>query len=135
MNFPIIEVRNEYLFVSQDFDGEILKGEIKRRYNFHRNLTKYVIDSNGEVWEFFHKSHNHHGLRRVLSILWNKSSDLYSYSKHLNKDVNWLKAVLKECSHTENPDLNELAEVLIEDLHTFEGNTILSPTVMEKLNL
>ncbi len=135
MQFPIVEIRESNLFVLADFKGEVLNEEIKCPFNHLRNLTKYVIDSSGEVWEFSHKAHNHCGPRKVLSGIWNTSSDIYSYRKHMGKDVNWLRGVLKSYMSTENPDTNELAEALIDDLSAFEGNTVLSPTVMGKLNL
>lgn len=55
MNYPIIELRQNNFFFLDKFHGKILRNKAILPYNNYRNLTKYVIDSSGDVWSFKHK--------------------------------------------------------------------------------
>ena len=122
------------MFVLENFQGSISEKEIFLPYNFSRNLTKYIIDSNGKVWTLNHKKHTHNGIKRFVSHLVNISSDIYSYDTSSIKNVAWLKGVLNEYKKKSDPLARDLAKIMLKDLAGVDGNDTLS-SIMSKLNL
>jgi hypothetical protein len=127
MKFPIIEARKYKLFVLDRFEGEIGPTEVVRPFNYSRNLTKYVIDSEGKVWVFNHTGHDRKGvLRRVLSLVVSRSHDFYSYKAEHDKTVDWFRGVMDEYKivdpDVDDPDSADLAENLLDSVSTCPGD-------------
>jgi hypothetical protein len=134
MRFPIIELRENNLFVLNHFDGDVHGEEIKCKFNFYRNLTEYVIDSSGAVWEFQHIRHNNKGFRAAISLIWNVSYDFYLTKIENKKNIKWFRDTLKKYKKADNSDSVAMAEALLEPVSSLHEDTYLSE-VINKLNL
>ena len=134
MQYPITEFRQNNFLVLNKFEGDISKLEITRRLNLHGNLTEYIVDSSGKVWELSFVKNNFTGLRKIIAPIWNFSSEIYTYTTDEKKDVEWLKGLLSGFLASPNPDTKDLAMDLMNSLKECEGSTVLS-SIITKLNL
>jgi len=134
VQFPIVEIKDRNLFILDQFQGFESGSEITIPFNRFRNLTRYIIDSSGSVYELTHTGHNNQGLRKVISSLWNISRDTYSFKLYKDKDVNWFLDILKDISTIESEDLKKLRAILVVDLEKMNGNEVLESAV-KGLNL
>jgi hypothetical protein len=134
MQYPIIEFRQKNFFVSNNFEGNISKLEITRRFNLHGNLTEYIVDSSGKVWTLLFVKNNFTGFRKIVSPIWNVSSEIYTYTTDEKKNVKWLRGVLSGFLASSNSDIKDLAMALMESLGECEDSMVLS-SITTKLNL
>ena len=118
---PIIEIRQENVFVS-DFYGKIEGSILRLRYNFRRNLTKYIIDSKGNVLSLSYLENTRFGIRSMITHFWNISSDIYTYDISDNKDVQWLRSELNLYLNSDNPDCVDLVDVLLSSVSSCKGD-------------
>ena len=118
----------------KEFDGEIGPTEVRCPFNISRNLTKYVIDSEGKVWVFNHTGHDKKGVRAAVVFAWNFAHDFYSYKVECDKTVNWFKSLLEEYINVDDLDTADMAVALLESASTCRGEMRLSD-VMDRLNL
>jgi hypothetical protein len=117
MKGPIIEVRESSLFVLESFGGSIAADTIRTRHNFVGNRTRCIIDSDGALWSLSFLRTDHAGLRRLFStVVWNISSDFYSYVRNAELLVEEFRAVVAPHASSEDPDVQELAECLLESI-------------------
>ena len=129
MKFPIIEFRDEGFFILYSFSGEVLGTKCIKPFNLYRNLTRYVVDSNGWVWSFCHKSHNFVGIRKAISYLFNISSDFYSIEVVEAQNVAWFKNLLIEYACSNNPDVVDMAVSMTNDLMGVDDNSVLKSSI------
>ncbi|UZD56644.1 hypothetical protein OLL83_002318 [Shewanella algae] len=134
MNYPIIELRQNNFFVLDKFHGKILRNKAILPYNNYRNLTKYVIDSSGDVWSFKHKKNNCVGVRKLITKFWNVSQDYYSVKLERNVNVGRFKELISTYIEHEDPDQAEMALDLMKSISDIPNETVLS-SVVSKLNL
>lgn len=130
MRFPIIECREDNLFILNFFEGILSEKEAIRPFNVRRNLTRYVIDSNGTVWSFKHQSHNNTGFRKLISLIYNISTENYSIEISKNKNIGWLKDLLNEYASSDNPDVSDLANSIIEDISDINNDNQLTDVMI-----
>ena len=129
MLLPIIEIRNNNLFVLKELQGFVIAGEMVFPYNRFRNLTKYIIDSSGSVYELTHIRHNNSGLRKVISPILNISKDIYSFTIYKDRTVTWLLGVLSSMKPLASPDLEGLRAALVSDLKEIDGDAPLESAI------
>lgn len=134
MQFPIIEFRENNLFVLDFFEGQVQEDIAIRPFNIPRNLTRYVVDSAGYVWKFSHIGHDNNGLNKVISIFKNVSKDTYSVEICDKKNGKWLKDLVSEYIDSSNPDVSDMARSICDDITSIEEDEALAVT-MRKLSL
>ena len=103
-------------------------------YNRQRNLTKYIVDSSGQVYELTHLGHNNIGFRKYMSFIWNISNDIYSVTIHKDKDVFWLKETLVNVGGNGSIDSSDLRQSIVNDLEKHDQHEILL-TAISRINL
>lgn len=118
MKFPIIELRQENLFLQMNFDGVFTETtKVRIRHNMVNNRTCYVIDSNGDLWSFKFVRTDHCGIRKTVSTLfWNISTDYYTYSKDLDISVRKFQELVEPHQEDLDPDTCEMAQSLLEPI-------------------
>lgn len=134
MKFPIIEFRTSNFFVLMDFEGNLNGDRVIRPHNRINNLTRYVVDSTGKVWTFRFEKHDCVNIKKLVSFFWNISNDYYVVETVEDKTVSWLKGLLTDYERNENPDIEDMANALLDSLGTLHDETKLS-NAMEVLNL
>jgi hypothetical protein len=134
MVFPIIEVREKNLFVLTRFNGQFLNEGVKARHNLSGNKVKFIIDSNGTLWELNYENTDNSGLRKLISKIWNVSSDCYSYAVQQDITIGKLREILTPLTRSKNTDFRELAKSLINPISECNDTDRLRDKV-ELLNL
>ena len=134
MHYPTIEFRERDFFILSNFEGNLDGVRVVKPHNRSKNLTRYIVDSSGKVWSFNFDKDDGIGIRKLLSIFWNYSHDYYSVQTTEDKTVKWLKERLIEYKTNENPDIEDLANCLLDSLATLDDEKKLSNT-MNILNL
>jgi hypothetical protein len=114
MKLPIIEVSQRSVCVSPDFDGVLTDGMMRTRHNLIGNRTRFVIDSNGDLWSFAFAGTNHTGIRRWVSVFWNLSEDRYAYTVEEGIPIGRFREILRPYESNENPDTEDLATALLD---------------------
>ena len=72
---------------------------------------------------------NRSGIRSLVSILWNVSTDIYSYEYSNNKDVGWLRVELDPYLRAENPDCVDLVDLLLSSVSSCSGDVLLKNAI------
>jgi hypothetical protein len=116
MKFPIIELRQENLWVRLDFDGIFIDSTVRTRRNLANNKTRYVVDSNGDLWSFAFVRTDHHGIRKIVSTLWNISSDYYTFAQETDISVERFRNLIEPLQRNIDPDQQEMAMSLWEPI-------------------
>ncbi|KQY51927.1 hypothetical protein [Lysobacter sp. Root494] len=125
MKTPVIEIRQQNLFVLTEFDGVFVGTIMQTRHNMLNNKTCYVIDSNGDLWSFVFAHTNHTGIRRIISALWNVSRDQYSYTKEANISVGRFREIIEPHQRDLDPDHSDMAAALVESVATCDPSDSL----------
>ncbi|KAF1706013.1 hypothetical protein CSC73_17740 [Pseudoxanthomonas sacheonensis] len=119
MKTPIIEVRQQNLFVLTEFDGVFVDAIMQTRHNRINNKTVHVIDSSGDLWSFAFSRTNHTGIRRIVStLIRNISHDQYTYTKESNISVGRFREIIELHQRGLGPDHSEMAIALLESVAT-----------------
>jgi len=116
MVFPIIEVREKNLFVLMSFTGQIFNDFVKTRHNLTGNKVKFIIDSNGTLWDLNYEKTDNSGLRKLISKIWNISSDYYTCSVHQDIAIGKLREALTPLTKSKNSDSRELAKSILKPI-------------------
>ena len=117
MRPPIIEVRESNLLVLMAFGGVLNGNAARTPHNFLANRVRNVIDSNGALWVFAFQRTDHSGLRKVISTaVRNISSDYYSVASFPMVTIEAFHRIVESHLRSQNPDVRELAEKLLEPL-------------------
>ena len=117
MKTPIVEVRQQNLFVLTEFDGVFSNNVMRTCHNMINNKTCHVIDSNGDLWSFAFDHTNHIGIRRVFSsLVRNISYDQYTYTKEPNISVGRFREIIGPHQRGLDPDQSEMATALFESV-------------------
>lgn len=134
MRTPIIEVREQNLFVLDSFDGVVESNVIKTRHNLRGNRVRHVIDSSGAHWALHFERTDRQGLRRVVAAVWNICSDYYTFEASPNITIGEFRRIVEPHLRSANPDIGELASSLIAPLSRCPESDTLGPH-MPSLNL
>lgn len=134
MKYPIIELRQNKLFVVDEFFGKINGKWAIMPFNKYRNLTEFVIDSSGTCWTFNYQKNDSYGVKKFISYFWNISSDFYLLDVTSSITVGQFSSLLSKYSENENPDDVDLAESMLKPLKGIDESAELS-SVISKLNL
>lgn len=116
MKFPTIEVRQESICVSRSFHGVLTDDRMHTRHNLVGNKTRFVIDSNGDLWSFEFAGTNHTGIRRLASAFWNISEDWYTYTKEERISIARFREIIQSFVVNENPDTEDMATALLDSV-------------------
>ena len=117
MKTPVIEVRQQNLFVLTEFDGVFTDNIMQTRHNMLNNNTLHVIDSNGDLWSFAFLRTNHIGIRRAFSFLIrNISHDQYTYTKEANISIERFRKIIAPHQSNLDPDHSEMAAALFKSV-------------------
>ncbi len=116
MAFPIVEVRENNLFVLTEFMGAISGAEMKMRHNLRSDKTKYVFDSNGTMWTFDFQRADNAGIRGLVSKAWNISSDYYTSTVERNATIGAFRKAIAPHAKSKNPDVREMTEALLDSV-------------------
>ena len=116
MKPPVIEVRQESFCVSRSFDGVLTDDSMHTRHNLIGNKTRFVIDSNGDLWSFRFAGTTHTGIRRFVSAFWNISKDWYTYTKEERISIARFRAINQPFVVNENPDTEDMATALLDSV-------------------
>lgn len=119
MKTPIIEVRQQNLFVLTEFDGVFVDTIMQTRHNMINNKIVHVIDSNADLWSFAFSRTNHTGIRGIVSaLIRNISYDQYTYTKESNISVERFREIIEPHQRDLDPDHSEMAIALVESVAT-----------------
>ena len=117
MKTPIVEVRQQNLFVVAEFDGVFVDNIMRTRHNMINNKNCYVIDSDGDLWSFAFVRTDHTGIRKVVGALFrNISHDQYTYTKESNISVGRFREIIGPHQRDLDPDHSEMATALFESV-------------------
>lgn len=118
MKFPIIELRQRNLFVLMEFPGEFVGNNLMRtRRNLCNNLTRSVIDSEGNLWVFTFLRTDHSGVRKFISrFFWNISTDHYLYAIEADISVGRFRGIVAPHQQDIDPHHREIAQSLLESV-------------------
>jgi hypothetical protein len=116
MKYPIVEFRQKSLFILMNFDAKFQGDTVRIRHNFAKNKTLHIVDSNTDLWSFQFVRTDHLGVRKLLSTIWNISSDYYKHEKSIGISISQFRNLLEPYTQAPNPDSAELAKSLLDSV-------------------
>jgi len=134
MKTPIIEVTQHSVCVSPGSDSVLADGRMRTHHHPTGNRTRFVIDSNGDLWSFAFDGPNHTGIRRLASVFWNISEDEYTYTKEEDIPIGRFREIIRPYEANENPDTEDLATALLDSVAACGTGDLLRNHV-RRLNL